>query len=395
MINTMRHIAIGSLLAASIGAGAQTQETNTVGNPQLKDFELPGTRTTPPPAEQPPAPPPPPPRAEPTETRTPPPVARPTPEARTPDRVPERAAPEPATQERAAPPPAPAPEEAPAVTAPPPLPVETLPQSAPVEAPPVAQDAPTVAEPAEPETGFPWLYVALAGLLALLGFAAFRKFSARPQEASITDLTLAPQQPLPRAEPAPPPAAPPAPATAAPAAASGIVGIQIRPWIELEFKPDRAAATLTDASVQYELTIRNKGNAPARNIRIEARMFNAGPTQEQEIGEFFGEPVRERTPPALAILPARGEVKLRNAITVPKEEVREITIQGRRLFIPTVAFNVIYDYGDNRSGQTSTSYVVGREADTPSEKMGAFRLDLGPRLYRSVGQRQTKLARIV
>jgi hypothetical protein len=80
---------------------------------------------------------------------------------------------------------------------------------------------------------------------------------------------------------------------------------------------------------------------------------------------------------------------------MPKEQVREITVQGRRLFIPTVAFNVVYDWGENRSGQTSTSYVVGREAEAPSERMGPFRLDLGPRLYRSVGQRQTKLARIV
>ena len=124
-------------------------------------------------------------------------------------------------------------------------------------------------------------------------------------------------------------------------------------------------------------------------------MFNAGAQQEQEIGAFFAEPVRERTPPALATLAPRSEVKLRSSIVMPKENVREITVQGRRLFIPTVAFNVVYDWGENRSGQTSTSYVVGREAEAPAERMGPFRLDLGPRLYRSVGQRQTKLARIV
>lgn len=394
MINTMRHIAIGALLAASISAGAQTQETNTVGNPQLKDFELPGTRTTPPPAEQQPAPPPPPPRAEPAEARTPPPAARPVLETRVPERAPARAATPPTAQERRTEPPAPPPEQSSAVaTPPPPLALEPLPDAAPVQGPAPTESAPAAASPSEPD-GFPWLYAALAALLALLAFAAFRKFNARVEEVEVADTVPAPQPSVPQAAPPPAPVTP-VPAPAALAAGGGIVGIQIRPWLELEFKPDRAAATLTDASVQYELTIRNKGNAPARNIRIEARMFNAGPSQEHEIGAFFAEPVRERTPPALAILPPRGEIKLRNAITMPKEEVREITIQGRRLFIPTVAFNVIYDYGDNRSGQTSTSYIVGREAETPSEKMGAFRLDLGPRLYRSVGQRQTKLARIV
>jgi hypothetical protein len=188
----------------------------------------------------------------------------------------------------------------------------------------------------------------------------------------------------------PAPAPPPAPAPS-----GGIVGIQVRPWIELEFRPDRAAATLTDASVQFELIVRNKGNAPAHNIRIEARMFNAGANQEQEIGAFYAEPVRERTPPSIPGIPARGEIQLKSAVTMPKDQVREITVQGRRLFIPMVAFNVIYDWGNGRSGQTSMSYLVGREPESASEKMGAFRLDLGPRLYRSVGQRQTTLARIV
>jgi hypothetical protein len=169
----------------------------------------------------------------------------------------------------------------------------------------------------------------------------------------------------------------------------------MRPWLELEFKPDRAAATMTDASVQFELTVRNMGNAPATNIRVEARMFNAGAGQEEEIGAFYAEPVRERTPPAIAMIPPRGEIQIKSSVTMPKEQVREITVQGRRLFIPMVAFNVIYDWGNGRSGQTSKSYLVGREPETASEKMGAFRLDLGPRLYRSVGHRQTNLELIV
>ena len=74
------------------------------------------------------------------------------------------------------------------------------------------------------------------------------------------------------------------------------------------------------------------------------------------------------------------------------ETMREINVQGRRLFIPMVAFNVVYEWGDGKSGQTSMSYLVGREPDVPSEKMGAFRLDLGPRVYRSVGQRPSQVA---
>ena len=44
-------------------------------------------------------------------------------------------------------------------------------------------------------------------------------------------------------------------------------------------------------------------------------------------------------------------------------------------------------------GQISASYLVGVEGKAPSEKMGAFRLDLGPRIYRTVGQRPHRLER--
>ena len=70
-------------------------------------------------------------------------------------------------------------------------------------------------------------------------------------------------------------------------------------------------------------------------------------------------------------------------------------LDERLLFIPVIAVNILYDWGEGRSGQTSKSYVIGREMQTPGEKMGAFRVDQGPRIWRTVGQRQHKLARRV
>ena len=72
------------------------------------------------------------------------------------------------------------------------------------------------------------------------------------------------------------------------------------------------------------------------------------------------------------------------------EEVRAIELQGRRIFVPSVAINVAYDWGEDGEGRTSKSWLVGRKADNPAARMGAFRLDLGPRIYRSVGRKDTK-----
>ena len=171
-----------------------------------------------------------------------------------------------------------------------------------------------------------------------------------------------------------------------------LVGIQIRPWLQLEFKPDRVAATSTETTVQFELFVSNVGNLVAKNVRVEARMFNAGSDQDREIADFFGGPVDDRGSSRILAIPPRKGARVRAGVSMPKEAMREIAVQGRRLFIPLVAINVLYDWGDGKSGQTAMSYLVGREAEAPSEKMGAFRLDLGPRVYRSLGQRPSEVA---
>jgi LPXTG-motif cell wall-anchored protein len=243
---------------------------------------------------------------------------------------------------------------------------------------------------------------AAAALLALGALLLLRRRrrsaeAAEPEfeqsEAAAAEREIAEPTP-PITPPSPAAVASPPPRTAPPAQPAGdVVGIKVRPWIELEFRPARATTTDAEATVHFDLILHNSGTAPARDIRIEVRMFNAGPDQEREIESFYGEPIRDRTPPGLAGLPPRGEVQLSSAVALPKEHVREIEVQGRRLFIPTVAFNIVYDWGTGRIGQTSMAFVVGREAETPTAKMGAFRLDLGPRLYRTVGQRPTQLAR--
>ena len=376
VLKSCRTFLAGALVLAIPAGAAIAQETAPpVGPPELRDFALPGTRRDPPPAEQ-PAPTPPPPAQETTPT--------PTPREQREERAappPRRTAPPPRASERpaaAAPEPA-RPESAPSTPTPEPTPA---PMPAPVTSPPAAV-TPAAPAPEPSDGGVPWLYLLLAAVAGVVGFAVFRK--VRSESAAAEDYV-----PAPAAQPAPVP--PPAPQPAAPV--KDTVGVELRPRLELEFKPEKAAATETGASVNYQLSVKNHGKSDARNVRIEVRMFNAGKEQDREIGAFFASEGSGQRIAAPFMLPAQKQAKLERVVAMPREELREIEIQGRRLFIPMVAFNVLYDWGDGRTGQTSMSYIVGREAETPQEKMGAFRLDLGPRVYRSVGQRQTSLARI-
>lgn len=358
---------MGALLIAG-AAGAQAQGNDaapasppTIGPPQLRDFSIqPRQRivTQPPPAQtQPPTIAAPPPVVTAPQQR--PPAARPTPDARGP-----AAAPAP---RQVAPAPQPAPAAIPAPTS-----AAPQPQAQPAPEAPAAKAAPA---PAPESSAFPWLYVVPAALLALLAFALFRRRrrsaeifeaveSVEPEVSSRAHIGARP-------EPVP------------------------RPWLELELKAERLASTDAESVVQFELEIVNSGTAPARNLRVDVKMFNAGQEQDKEIGAFFRVAGRESTKCSLPGIRPDTTVAIRGEVAMARADMRAVVLENKYLFIPVIAVNVLYDWGDGRTGQTSKSYVVGRELEQPSDKMGAFRVDLGPRIWRTVGQRQHKLARRV
>jgi hypothetical protein len=359
----MKKFLAGALLAcAASGAGAQ--DTNTIGNPQLRDFRLTPNQNSPQPAQP-----------QPSQTVPAPVVVAPPPPVTnqtqpTAQRQPETVATRPAQRQ---PPPAeaqpqpqaPVAQAAPAPTqAAPPTPVEA--------APPIAEPAPAP-EPSAPEGAFPWLYAIPAAALALLALAFL--FRRRRRSALIAEAVVEVEAPVSAPAPAPAPPAEPEP----------------RPWLELRLKAEKAQATLTETVVQFELEIENSGKNAARNLRIDVKMFNAGQEQDQEIGAFFRTAGRQSTKLNLPGI-APGQVgAIRGEVAMPRDEMRAVVLENKYLFIPMIAVNALYDWGEGETGQTARSYVVGRELEQ-NEKMGAFRVDLGPRVWRTIGQRQHTLA---
>jgi hypothetical protein len=67
-----------------------------------------------------------------------------------------------------------------------------------------------------------------------------------------------------------------------------------------------------------------------------------------------------------------------------REQLQAFEAAGRQLIVPLIAFNVLYAWSGGE-GQTSVGYLLG--IDTKGDKMGPFRIDLGPRIFRSVAGR--------
>jgi len=386
-------IAAGLLLvgAPSLAQDTTAPATNTpsesIGPRELQDFSINGTVTRPAPST--------PSRTAPAPRPTPPAATRPS--ATNPAPAPNRTVRD--TSTRSPSPtvalPAPDPFASPPTPAPtdlgPPLDAQPQPGFSPAPAP--IEDVSS-----DQQTNYlPWL-LALLLLAGAAGIYVWRKRS-RPSYATasgLADALVRPEpapapQPLQRPRPSQP-AAPSAPGgivstrlrPAAPAAPPAcIVATRLRPWLEIEFTPGRCVVEGDKATIQFDVAVFNSGSAPARDVLVEASMFNAGPTQDEEIGAFFAHPVAEGD--RIPAIPPLKRIALKSAVSLTGDQLRQFEVAGKRIFVPLVGFNALYRWSGGE-GQTSASYLVGR--DNEGEKMAPLRLDLGPRVFRGLGARE-------
>jgi hypothetical protein len=252
---------------------------------------------------------------------------------------------------------------------------------------PASAETPSLAAPAAKFALWPWLLAAIA----LGAGGAFPFFRNRRQEAfaggPAYDAFVAPEP-----EPAPEPRSAPKPAPAPPVATPrplpepsipGIVTTRLRPWLEIGITPIRFVVEDQQVAVEFELELFNSGNAPARAVLIEAILLNAGNDQEDLLRGFFANPVGEGQ--RIVSIPPMKRVALKTQVSVGREHIQQYDIGGKKVCVPLLALNALYKWSSGSEGQTSASYLLGR--DTQGEKLAPFRLDLGPRLFRGVGAR--------
>ena len=213
--------------------------------------------------------------------------------------------------------------------------------------------------------------------------------AASPGDAPAPASTGGARRPLPTTlmPPPPTPSVQPQPSSQArpdPVIPGGIVATSLRPWIDIELTPDRALLDDDGAAIAFEVTLFNSGSAAARDVIIEARLLNAGASQDVELSEYFtaagapGDPIPQIAPYA--------RIPLRSAVRLTRAEIREYDIEGRKLFMPLVAISVRYRWSSG-DGHSAAGFLVG-QGKAGQEKLAPLRLDRGARSWKGLGARR-------
>lgn len=183
------------------------------------------------------------------------------------------------------------------------------------------------------------------------------------------------------AEPAPPePVAPPRPA----------LNVLVNP-LEVELAARRMSATLMNAVLNYELIVRNTGSEPIGPVIVGGDMIGAHASlpDRAQLRLAGQEIVPLHHLPQLA---AGESVTLSGEFKLALAQITPIRSGNASLFIPLARFHVEAARAGMPPLIADRTFVIGEDQDRPGAALRPFRLDLGPRLYSKIGQRELALS---
>ena len=237
----------------------------------------------------------------------------------------------------------------------------------------------SVSSAAEPAgtSWWPWL----AGLAALVVAAAIGGFALR-RRASAEFAAPELERPV-VAERIPP--APPEPAPVAPALAPPALTPHAGEPLTLALVATRMSATLINTALSYRIALTNTSDQPLEHLAVSGDMIAAHATRDVR-GQLAldGQPLAPLH--RLAALAPGETAELEGQLRLPLTAITPIKQGEAALFIPLARFRV--ELGLTRSAGMVRSFVVGQPPVAGSDALLPFRLDLGPRLYAPLSQRE-------
>jgi hypothetical protein len=268
--------------------------------------------------------------------------------------------------------------------------------------------APAPLAPADDAPLWPWL---AGGAVVVLGAGAFllRRRQGTQDEPDYYLEGKAPTPPV--AQPAPPASLRPAPTPQAiPEPALTLADIpapeptpqpvpELAPpppvprrtegMLSVDLSANRLSATLMNTALTYELTITNTGAEAIGPIAVSGDMIGAHASIPPKVLlETSADCEPQHRIPRLE----PGEsASMSGELRLPLAAITPIRHGAATLFVPLARFRILVFRDGRPPVSANHAFVVGEEPATPGAALKPFRLDLGPRLYSGITQRELAL----
>jgi hypothetical protein len=157
-------------------------------------------------------------------------------------------------------------------------------------------------------------------------------------------------------------------------------------FIVVALSARRLSATLMNTALTYELTVTNTGTDPIGPIAVSGDMIGAHASIPPKVlleTAADGEP-HHRIPR----LEPGESAAMSGELRLPLAAITPIRNGAATLFVPLARFRVLAFRDGRPPVSANHAFVVGEEPQNPGAALKPFRLDLGPRLYSSITQRE-------
>ena len=164
----------------------------------------------------------------------------------------------------------------------------------------------------------------------------------------------------------------------------------VRARLSIVFEPLGAQSTLFNLRLRYAVTVRNDGDAEARNVGVRFGLFTGAQTDERALADWFAQPVASPPHHAVERIDVGSGFRFEGEISAALDAINALVVDGREMVIPVIAIDARYDLGVGEGvsvGQSGHSYVVGRDPGPVGARLAPFRLDRGPADFAPLGQR--------
>lgn len=167
-----------------------------------------------------------------------------------------------------------------------------------------------------------------------------------------------------------------------------------RPWVLVDRVQVKSALVFDEVGVHldFDLTLKNAGKSPARNVTVEARLYPMSPSlsapgDEKNAFVLSAEDSKTYVPKSRMVLHHAQDETLQRHVFIPKKDMENaISLEDSEFIIPVIIGSVRYEFiADNEFHYTHFMYNVSREPE-------GYRVGINP-LNGSVPEKQLRLIR--